>query len=116
MAFLLAKPTPLNVNHGNDRFSMFNKKRDIAAAVTLKLLSGRSWDWRNRLSGWNDGCSDDRRRAVIGLVNHRPLDAGANHSASFDQRRRPETLRTAMPTAFFWPTNTTSLLPLVRPV
>jgi len=30
MAFLLAKPTPLNVNHGNDRFSMFNKKRDIA--------------------------------------------------------------------------------------
>ena len=30
MAFLLAKPTPLNVNHGNDRFSTFNKKRDIA--------------------------------------------------------------------------------------
>jgi hypothetical protein len=29
MAFLLAKPTPLNVNHDNDRFSMFNKKRDI---------------------------------------------------------------------------------------
>jgi hypothetical protein len=26
MAFLLAKPTPRNVN---DRFSMFNKKRDI---------------------------------------------------------------------------------------
>jgi len=30
MAFLLAKPTPLNVNHDNGRFSMFNKKRDIA--------------------------------------------------------------------------------------
>jgi hypothetical protein len=29
MAFLLAKPTPDNVNHDNDRFSMFNKKRDI---------------------------------------------------------------------------------------
>ena len=29
MAFLLAKPTPHNVNHDNDRFSMFNKKRDI---------------------------------------------------------------------------------------
>jgi hypothetical protein len=29
MAFLLAKPTPRNVNHDNDRFSMFNKKRDI---------------------------------------------------------------------------------------
>src|ERR1700751_3806737 len=34
MAFLLAKPTPHNVNHDNDRFSMFNKKRDIP------LLSG----------------------------------------------------------------------------
>ena len=33
MAFLLAKPTPLNVNHGNDRFSMFNKKRDIPSAT-----------------------------------------------------------------------------------
>jgi len=31
MAFLLAKPTPHNVNHDNDRFSMFNKKRDIPA-------------------------------------------------------------------------------------
>ena len=30
MAFLLAKLTPHNVNHDNDRFSMFNKKRDIA--------------------------------------------------------------------------------------
>jgi hypothetical protein len=29
MAFLFAKPTPHNVNHDNDRFSMFNKKRDI---------------------------------------------------------------------------------------
>ena len=29
MAFLLAKLTPHNVNHDNDRFSMFNKKRDI---------------------------------------------------------------------------------------
>ena len=29
MAFMLAKPTPHNVNHDNDRFSMFNKKRDI---------------------------------------------------------------------------------------
>ena len=42
MAFLLAKPTPLNVNHGNDRFSMFNKKRDIAGTVTLV---GTVHDW-----------------------------------------------------------------------
>jgi hypothetical protein len=32
---LIAKPTPHNVNHDNDRFSMFNKKRDITVmAVT----------------------------------------------------------------------------------
>jgi len=45
------------------------------AAVTLKLLSGRSWDWQNRLSGWNDGCSDDRRRAVIGAGSGLEYDA-----------------------------------------
>jgi len=28
-------------------------------------------------------------------------DVGRSHSSSFDQRRRPETLRTAMATAFF---------------
>jgi hypothetical protein len=33
VAFLLAKPTPLNVNYLNDRFSMFNKKRDIALSI-----------------------------------------------------------------------------------
>jgi hypothetical protein len=26
---LLAKPTPLNINLGSDRFAKFNKKRDI---------------------------------------------------------------------------------------
>jgi uncharacterized protein (UPF0335 family) len=39
-----------------------------------------------------------------------------SHSSSFDRRRRPETLRTAMEIAFFWPTRTTSLLPRVTPV
>jgi hypothetical protein len=29
----------------------------------------------------------------------------ANHSFNFDHRRRPDTLRTAMATAFFWPTS-----------
>ena len=28
---LLAKPPPRNVNHGDDRFSIFNKERDISA-------------------------------------------------------------------------------------
>ncbi len=36
---------------------------------------------------------------------------GRSHSFSFDQRRRPETLRTAMATAFFCPTSTTRCLP-----
>jgi hypothetical protein len=43
-------------------------------------------------------------------------EEGRSHSANFDQRRRPETLRTAMAMAFFCPTNTTSRFPLVTPV
>ena len=42
--------------------------------------------------------------------------AGRSHSCSFDQRRRPETLCTAMAMAFFCPTRTTSRLPRVTPV
>jgi len=41
---------------------------------------------------------------------------GRSHSLSFDQRLRPDTLRTAMATAFFCPTSTTSFLPRVTPV
>ena len=37
-------------------------------------------------------------------------------NSSFDHRRRPETFRTAMATAFFCPTNTTRRLPRVTPV
>jgi hypothetical protein len=51
-----------------------------------------------------------RRVAGLGDV------PGRSHSLSFDQRRRPETLRTAMATAFFCPTNTTRRLPRVTPV
>ena len=39
-----------------------------------------------------------------------------NLSSNFDQRRRPETLRTAMATAFFWPTSSTRRLPRFTPV
>src|SRR5438309_6292120 len=39
-----------------------------------------------------------------------------SHSCSFDQRRRPGTLRTAMATAFFCPTKTTSRLPRVTQI
>ena len=40
----------------------------------------------------------------------------ASHSRSFDHRRQPETLRTAMATALRLPTSTTSRLPRVMPV
>jgi hypothetical protein len=39
-----------------------------------------------------------------------------SHSPSFDHRRLPETLRTAMATAFFCPTSTTNRFPRVMPV
>jgi hypothetical protein len=39
-----------------------------------------------------------------------------NHSLSFDHRRRPKTLRTAIAMALRWPTSTTSRLPRVTPV
>jgi len=42
--------------------------------------------------------------------------AGVSHSRSFDHLFRPETLRTAMATAFFCPAITTSRLPRVSPV
>ncbi len=46
-----------------------------------------------------------------------PMDRlGVSHSRSFDHLFRPETLRTAMATAFFCPAITTSRLPRVRPV
>ena len=42
-------------------------------------------------------------------------DGALSHSSSFDHRRRPATFRTAMATAFFCPTSTTSRLPRVTP-
>lgn len=42
--------------------------------------------------------------------------APASHSPSFDQRFLAEAFRTAMATARFWPTRTTSLFPRVIPV
>jgi hypothetical protein len=55
--------------------------------------------------------------AQLAMPFSREADGAAlSHSLSFDQRLRPETLRTAMATAFFCPTNTTSRLPRVTPV
>jgi hypothetical protein len=59
-----------------------------------------------------------RSRKTFRITGHyliTPLGS-ASHSRSFDHRRRPEMLRTAIATAFFWPTSTTSFLPRVTPV
>jgi hypothetical protein len=55
--------------------------------------------------------------AQLAMPNCRETDGfGRSHSLSFDHRFRPDTLRTAMATAFFCPTSTTSFLPRVTPV
>ena len=57
-------------------------------------------------------------KQISGMIEHSSYLClcPASHSSSFDQRRRPDTLRTAIATAFCWPTSTTSRLPRVTPV
>jgi hypothetical protein len=62
----------------------------------------------------NVGVRDHHDQAVSDFRRWR-IAVAANHSFSFDHRRRPETLRTAMATAFFWPTRTTRRFPRVTP-
>ncbi len=57
--------------------------------------------------------------AMMNLSNYLSGELGEaggrrNHSRNFDQRRRVATLRTAMATAFFWPTTTTSFFARVH--
>ena len=54
--------------------------------------------------------------AQLAMPNCREAGGFGSHSLSFDHRFRPDTLRTAMATAFFCPTSTTSFLPRVTPV
>src|ERR1700738_1812080 len=65
-------------------------------------------------------CTTGSQRAYEAAGNFRAellIHLGsASHSWSFDHRRRPEMLRTAIATAFFWPTSPTSFLPRVTPV
>jgi hypothetical protein len=57
---LLAKPTPLNINSGSDRFAMFNKQRDIPA------------DLRRIPSSWIDGVARlDCLRPFTDIPPHR---------------------------------------------
>jgi hypothetical protein len=56
---------------------------------------------------------------VLVLVQRMAIASSAghtSHSSSFDHRRRPETFFTAIATAFFCPTSTTSFLPRVAAV
>ena len=64
-----------------------------------------------------------QRFSAVGLCGARFEDGGrtwtedpAIHSFNLDHRRRPDTFFTAMATAFFCPTRTTSRLPRVTPV
>ena len=41
-ASLLAKPTPLNINLGSDRFAMFNKVRDIPTGMVASVAANPS--------------------------------------------------------------------------
>jgi hypothetical protein len=41
-ASLFTKPTPLNTNLGSDRFSMFNKERDIPPLKIEKSIATRN--------------------------------------------------------------------------
>ena len=96
------------VTRGKRLVVLVGQKKAIAIAV--RNVSGRR-RW-SKLDEW--------LRAGTASQSNEFVDwEGAparSQSSSFDQRRRPETLRTAMAMAFFWPRRTTSRLPRVTPV
>ena len=82
----------------------------VAHPMTLDGLASTSWT-RIRWYGVSS------TMAQLAMPNCRETGGfGRSHSLSFDHRLRPDTLRTAMATAFFCPTSTTSFLPRVTPV
>jgi hypothetical protein len=93
MAFLLAKPTPLNVNHGNDRFSMFNKKRDIAQLVVTGAIAiapvigttGRTWQHARAIR--NLVILQGHGHAKIPAGNRKPQNH-ENHATMRDNAQR----------------------------
>ena len=99
--------------------------RDLVTAVghaaTVSAGESAAQDLRPQPSGScvaiTGSCRDAvGARSLRPCVNFSVCTRPANHSFNFDQRRRPDTLRTAMAAAFFWPTSTTSRLPRVTPV
>ena len=66
---------------------------------------------------WGPAKKSSATMAQLAMPNCRETGGfGRSHSLSFDHRFRPDTLRTAMATAFFCPTSTTNFLPRVTPV
>src|SRR6056297_2331454 len=60
---------------------------------------------------WRGSRSAATMTADYGMGWWAEVSGPCSHLLSFDQRRRPETFFTAIATAFFWPTSTTSFLP-----
>jgi hypothetical protein len=84
---------------GPDHFACF-RDRLVAIPLGMQVRPSQNIEIRDR----RDQAVTDLRWCIAGT---------ANHSFSFDHRRRPDTLRTAMATAFFWPTSTTRRFPRV---
>jgi hypothetical protein len=95
--------------------------RQVGLIRNVSLVGLDFWGFN---SGWNDTicqtCAAMKPLSAMAQLATpicRGKDGlGRSHSCNFDHRRRPETFRTAMATAFFCPTNTTSFLPRVTPV
>jgi hypothetical protein len=77
MAPLLAKPSPLNINLGSDRFSMFNKK---AGHRQARVASGRTRPLHARMDlrdapGSGSACAVAEQRSE-NLLQRQPSEAG----------------------------------------
>ena len=84
------------------------QRQDHKPFLTTGSVAARAAQGHRREPAWSS--------ALCAPMTVIPCFSTESHSSSFDQRRRPETLRTAMATAFFWPTSTTKRLPRVTPV
>ena len=87
-------------------FCVISTARSLLTLPNLEGIAAVSWLAREDQHYW----------WPVGTASDIFERSAFSHSRNFDQRRRPETLRTAMATAFFCPTSTTSRLPRVTPV
>ena len=91
------------------------KSRKKFDAAFVPELAKRHGVHPNQIYAWKKQVLDNVA-SLFARAPHSTHWCRPSHSLNFDQRRRPETLRTAMATAFFLPTSTTSSLPRVTPV